>query len=74
MMFSSQENCVELANGTRCKGVAEGRGDAEVLLMDSRKQKYKTMLKGALYILSFPQNIFSVTAATTNGATITFIQ
>ena len=33
--FKAETHCVELADGTRCKGVAERRGDAEVCLMDS---------------------------------------
>ncbi|KAJ8414258.1 hypothetical protein AAFF_G00051280 [Aldrovandia affinis] len=34
--FQAETHCVELADGTRCKGVAERRGDAEVCLVDSR--------------------------------------
>uniref|UniRef100_A0A1A8B2B7 Retrovirus-related Pol poly from transposon TNT 1-94 n=1 Tax=Nothobranchius furzeri TaxID=105023 RepID=A0A1A8B2B7_NOTFU len=70
--FHGGTHCVELADGSRCKGVAEGRGDAVVYLIDSRGQQCQVTLKEALYIPSFPQNIFSVRAATENGATIVF--
>ena len=70
--FQAETHCVELADGTRCKGVAERRGDAEVCLMDSGGRHLKTMLKQALYIPSYPQDIFSVKAATSSGATVIF--
>lgn len=70
--FQPKSHCVELADGTRCSGVAEKRGDAEVCLTDSRGRKLKTILKQALYIPSYPQDIFSVKAATGSGATVIF--
>ena len=70
--FQARTHCMELADGTRCKGVAERRGDAEVYLMDSRGHHLKTMLRRALYIPSYPQEIFSVQAAAARGATVTF--
>ncbi|XP_030600151.1 uncharacterized protein LOC115790486 [Archocentrus centrarchus] len=72
--FKPETHCIELADGTRCKGVAKRRGEAEVTLMDSRGRHCKTILKQALYIPSYPQDIFSVKAATNNGATVTFKQ
>ncbi|XP_031600343.2 kinesin-like protein KIF23 [Oreochromis aureus] len=42
--------------------------------MDSRGQFHKTTLKQALYIPSYPQDIFSVKAATSNRATVIFKQ
>lgn len=62
--FQAKTHCVELADGTRCKGVAERRGDAEVCLIDSRGRHLNTTLRQALYISSYPQDIFSVRAAT----------
>lgn len=68
--FQAGTHCVELADGTRCSGVAKQRGDAEVCLVDSRGRRLKTMLRNALYIPTYPQDIFSVKAATSNGATV----
>lgn len=62
----------ELADGTRCNGVAQRRGNAEVSLIDSRGQQRRAVLKDALFVPSYPQSIFSVKAATTSGATVVF--
>uniref|UniRef100_A0A1A8MDX0 CCHC-type domain-containing protein n=4 Tax=Nothobranchius TaxID=28779 RepID=A0A1A8MDX0_9TELE len=70
--FESERHSVELADGTRCRGVAERRGEAVVYLLDNRGRQHKIVLKRALYVPSYPQDIFSVKAATTNGATVTF--
>ena len=40
--------------------------------MDSRGHHFKTVLRRALYIPSYPQDIFSVQAAADSGATVTF--
>ena len=70
--FQAGTHCVELADGSRCKGVAKRRGDAEVWLIDSGGRSFRTTLRGALYIPTYPQDIFSVKAATSSGATVTF--
>lgn len=70
--FQVETHCVELADGTRCKGVAERREEAEVGLVDSRGRHLSATLKQALYIPSYPQDIFSVRAATSSGATVIF--
>lgn len=70
--FQAETHCVELANSTRCKGVAERRGNPQVCLIDSRGRHLNTTLRQALYIPSYPQDIFSVKAATTSGATVIF--
>lgn len=70
--FQSKKHYVELADGTRESGVALKRGDAEVCLIDNEGQQVKATLSSALYIPSYPQDIFSVKAATTNGASINF--
>lgn len=72
--FQPLKHCVELANGEKTNGVAERRGDAEVCLIDSRGQHHYATLKRALYIPSYPQDIFSVKAATASGATVVFKQ
>lgn len=63
-----------MADGTRESGVALKRGDAEVSLVNSEGKRVKTMLKKALYIPSYPQDIFSVKAATANEVSINFRQ
>jgi len=70
--FQAKTHCVELANGTRCMGVAERRGDTEVGLIDSKGRHLSATLRQALYIPSFSQDILSVTAATASGATVIF--
>ncbi|KAI7806633.1 hypothetical protein IRJ41_009193 [Triplophysa rosa] len=70
--FHAEKYCIELADGTRANGVALKRGDAEVYLIDREGRQVRTTLKKALYIPSYPQNIFSVKAATANGASINF--
>ncbi|KAK7890932.1 hypothetical protein WMY93_022895 [Mugilogobius chulae] len=71
--FQAGTHCVELADGTRSSGVAKQRGDAEVWLVDSRGRRFKTTLRSALYIPTYPQDIFSVKAATSCGATVIFM-
>lgn len=70
--FQAKTHSVELADGTRCKGVAERHGHAEVRLIDSRGRHLSTMRRQALYIPSYPQDIFSVKAANASGATVIF--
>ncbi|XP_060795255.1 uncharacterized protein LOC132897961 [Neoarius graeffei] len=67
-----EDHKLELADGTKVSGVAKIRGDAEIYLLDSEGRRVRTRLKQALYIPSFPQNIFSVKAATANGDEIRF--
>lgn len=70
--FQADTHCMELADGTRCNGVANNRGDTVVCLVDSRGRHFKTTQRNALYIPTYPQDIFSVRAATLNGATVIF--
>lgn len=70
--FQAGPHCVELANGTRSKGVAKRRGDAEVWLVNSEGRRCKATLRSALYIPTYPQDIFSVGAATSCGAKVIF--
>lgn len=72
--FRPESHSVELADGTQCRGIAQQRGDAEVFLIDNTGQRRKATLKDALFIPSYPQNIFSVKSATSLGATVTFKQ
>lgn len=70
--FRAETHCLELADGTKCQGVAKRRGDAEVILIDSKGLHHAATLKSALLVPSYPQDIFSVKAATANGATVIF--
>lgn len=70
--FRPEDHMIELADGTKVSGMAKMRGDAEVFLLDSEGRRVRTRLKQALYIPSFPQNIFSVKAATANSAEVRF--
>lgn len=58
--FKSQKHILELADGVRTSGVALKRGSAKVRLIDRRGCAVDTMLMGALYVPSCPQDIFSV--------------
>ena len=71
---SSQTNnhFVELADGTKTNGVALRRGDAEICLVNASGNMESVTLNDALFIPSYPQDIFSVKSATANGAAITF--
>ena len=72
--FNPAKHCMQLADGTRSNNVALKRGDAEVILKDVNGEPVKALLKGALFIPSYPQDIFSVKAAISNGAEIKFSQ
>ncbi|TWW54783.1 hypothetical protein D4764_0220080 [Takifugu flavidus] len=70
--FQPQNHTVELADGTRTNGAALRRGNAEVTLVDREGKRMKATLKKARYVPTYPQDIFSVKAATTNGASVNF--
>ena len=72
--FNPAKHYMELADGTRSNNVALKREDAEVILKDVNGESVKTLLKGALFIPSYRQDIFSVKAAISNGAEIKFLQ
>ena len=58
--FQPDNHFIELADGTKTNGVALKRGDAEICLVNANGNKESVTLKGALFILSYPQDIFSV--------------
>ena len=72
MTFDPNAHYMELADGTRMNNVALKRGDAEVCLQDREGRCVKVTLRKILFIPSYPQNIFSVKAAITNGAKFIF--
>jgi len=70
--FKPEKHYTELANGTRSNNIALKRGDVNLTVMDVNGRRVDTSLKNALYIPSYPQDIFSVQAATEKGASVTF--
>ena len=70
--FQPDRHYIELANGTKSNNIALARGDAAVQLKDVGGRLINAKLENALFIPSYPQNIFSVQAATTKGASVTF--
>lgn len=70
--FNSDKHVIELANGLKTTKIVEGCGDAAITIRDSDNIPREIILKNALYIPSFKQNILSVSAATKYGALINF--
>lgn len=70
--FKPERHSMEMADGKRTYGLAQGRGDARVCLIDSEGRRCAVTLKNALYIPSFPQELFSVKCASASGAKVVF--
>ena len=70
--FKPEAHTVELADGTKCSGIAQRRGTAVISLQDAAGRQHRAQLRDALYMPSYPHDIFSVARATNGGATITF--
>ena len=70
--FQPDSHFIELADDTKTNRVALRRGDAEICLVNTNGNMESVTLKGALFIPSYPQDIFSVKSVTANGAVITF--
>lgn len=70
--FKPVDHVIELADGTRTKCVAQGRGDASVKLHDVNGNFHDVLMKNVLYVPSYNSDIFSVQAATEKGATVVF--
>ena len=70
--FDAQKHVIELADGTRCKGVVKGKGVATMFLTSSDGVQHEVMLVDALYVPSYKQNIFSVQAAVKRGVNVNF--
>jgi len=68
--FRYSDHEIELADGSRVKGVAKKRGDAVVNIFDNGGILRRVVLQNSLYVPSYPQNIFSVRAAAENGVTV----
>ncbi|GFS10336.1 CCHC-type zinc finger, nucleic acid binding protein a [Elysia marginata] len=63
---------IEFTDGSRSDDLIKNIGDAQIQIIDKDGQSHNATLKNALYIPSFSLDIFSVHAATINGATISF--
>ena len=70
--FQPDNHFIELADGSKTNGVALKRGDAEIYLVNANGNKESVALKYALFISSYPQDIFSVKSAMANRLAITF--
>ena len=66
--YRPEEHYIELADGKRTNNVAKKRGTVTVNIRDEAGELRKGCLYNALYVPSYPQNIFSVRAATEKGA------
>ena len=70
--FDTNSHCIELADGSRSSGIAQGRGTAKVCVRSLDGEMRDVNLENASYIPSYRQDIFSVQAATEKGATVNF--
>ena len=66
--FESEKHTIELADGSRQKGVVQGKGTAKFTLSDIGGNEQNIFLDNTLYVPTYKQNIFSVQAATSKGA------
>ena len=69
--FDKSKHFIELANGQK-GNVAEARGDVKVKTRTEKGQLVDIVLHNVLLCPTYPQNIFSVQAATAKGAHATF--
>ena len=69
--FNPEKHAIELADGTK-QSIAQKQGTLKVSLKDSEGIDREGVLDNTLYIPSFPQEIFSIKAATRKGSTVTF--
>ena len=68
--FDLQKHFIELADGTKANNVAVERGSVKLTMNSSDGKCVNAELENALYIPSYPQDIFSVQAATEKGSTV----
>ena len=67
--FNASSHFIELADGSKAN-VCLGRGNASVKLYDINGKLRDVVLDNALYIPSYKQNIFSVSASIAKGASV----
>ncbi len=70
--FEPESHFIELANGTREHSTAKARGRVIVNLRDSAGKVITVTLSDALFIPTYPNDIFSVRAAAEKGAVVVF--
>ena len=70
--FQPEHHYIELADGRRSNNVALKKGTVVLKIKDKHNDVVDVKLHDVLYIPSYPQDIFSVTAATRNGGSIVF--
>ena len=70
--FNPEKHFIELADGTKANNVALKRGTVNLSLNTADGKRVNAELQDALYVPSYPQDIFSVQAATEKGATVVF--
>ena len=69
--FQQEKHFIELANGEKHNNIALKR-EVNFMIMDTSGKCVKACLKNALFVPTFPHNIFSVQAATERGASVHF--
>eukprot|EP00794_Sanderia_malayensis_P001519 gene1519-1679_t len=72
--FNIADHHIELADGSRVNNIALKRGTVIVRPVTKKGETVNVQLRDVLYIPSFPQNIFSVRAATKFGASVRFYE
>ena len=70
--FDTSMHYIELADGSRTNNLVYGKGDASVTLADREGNIHKVLLKDALCVPSYKQDIFSVQAASKYGISVSF--
>ncbi len=70
--FNPGKHFIELADGQKVNNIALKRGKAQIYITDKEGKTHTVTLDKCLYIPSYPQNIFSVQAATAKGAIVYF--
>ena len=70
--FDANSHVIELADGSRKQGIVSGRGHAKVNINDVNGKPTTVILKNALLIPEYKQNILSVHSITENGSQVFF--
>lgn len=70
--FQPDKHFIELADGNHKNNVAKRKGTAEIKLLTAKNEEVVVQLNDALFVPSYPINIFSVQSATNRGATVKF--
>lgn len=70
--FDPSSHYIELADGSRSNNLVYGKGDASVVLNDDEGCAHNVLLKNALCIPSYSQDIFSVRSAVDQGVSVAF--